>query len=559
MMIFGTALETLSVGVILPAIALISDPDISHKYPQLQSIFSFFNLTEPREIIIWGAITLACIFIVKAIYLGSLLWYQVKFAFRLQASLSKRLFTIYLAQPYPFYLEKNSAELINNVTSEISLFTFQGILPMMTLILETFVLIGVGILLVTIEPLGAIIIVFLSGLIATTFYYVTRKKVTGWGLIRQENDAYRLQHLQQGLSAIKEVKLYGRQDSFIEKFAQHSEVSSRIGHLHNVMQQYPRQWLELLAVLSVISLILIMMGQGKDAIEVIPVIGLFAMAAFRLMPSIVRILASMQSIRYGLTIIELLDKEIGLPSKPKQIISAKHKINFDRQIEFLGVCFSYPLTDSKVLDNVSMIIKKGTTVGIVGSSGAGKSTLIDILLGFFKPSSGEVTVDGNSIFHDLNGWQRKIGYVPQSIYLTDDSILNNVAFGLSDIEIDLEKIWNCLDAAQLSQFVKSLPDGLRTNVGERGVRLSGGQRQRIGIARALYNNPELLVFDESTNSLDSATAEEVMSAVNGLHGEKTILIISHQMELMTVCDEIYRVTKGRIESLKIKPAKRVAK
>ena len=156
-------------------------------------------------------------------------------------------------------------------------------------------------------------------------------------------------------------------------------------------------------MLSVISLILIMMGQGKDAIEVIPVIGLFAMAAFRLMPSIVRLLASMQSIRYGLTIIELLDKEIGLPSKPKQIISAKHKINFDRQIEFLGVCFSYPLTDSKVLDNVSMIIKKGTTVGIVGSSGAGKSTLIDILLGFFKPSSGEVTVDGNSIFHDLNG------------------------------------------------------------------------------------------------------------------------------------------------------------
>jgi len=559
MMFFGTILETLSIGAVLPAIAFFADPNVAHKYPQLKPIFSFFNLSDPHEIVVWGAIILALIFIVKAIYLGLLLWYQVKFAFQLQASLSKRLFTIYLTQPYSFYLKKNSAELINNVTSEISLFTFQGILPMMTLILEIFVLVGVGILLLKIEPLGATIVVFISGLIATTFYYATRKKVTHWGLIRQENDAYRLQHLQQGLSAVKEVKLYKRQATFIDKFARYSEITSRIGHLHNVMQQYPRQWLELLAVLSVILLIIIMMGQGKDAVAIIPVIGLFAMAAFRLMPSIVRILASMQSIRYGLTIIDLLDREIGSISEPKEINSAKDKINFNHQIEFSNICYSYPQSESMVLDRASFTIKKGTTVGIVGISGAGKSTLIDILLGFFKPSSGDIMVDGKSIFKNLNGWQRKIGYVPQSIYLTDDSIVSNVAFGLPDSEIDEKKVWSSLDVAQMSQFVKTLSDGLQTNVGERGVKLSGGQRQRIGIARALYNNPELLVFDESTNSLDSITANEVMSAVNELHGKKTILIISHQSELMAVCDEVYRVAKGRIEYLKSKSSMRVKK
>jgi ATP-binding cassette, subfamily B, bacterial PglK len=548
MMFFGTILETLSVGAVMPAIALIADPDVIQNYPKIKPILTFLNLNESREIVIWGATSLAIVYILKAIYLGFLLWYQVKFAFKLQANLSTRLFNIYLSQPYNFHLQKNSAELINNVTSEISLFTFQGILPMMTLILECFVLLGIAFLLVKIEPIGAILIILISGCIASTFYYVTRQKVTKWGLIRQENDAYRLQHLQQGLGAIKEIKVYGRQQNFIEKFTAHSEISARIGHLHNVMQQYPRQWLELLAVLSIILLILIMMGQGKNVAMVIPVIGLFAMAAFRLMPSIVRILASMQSIRYGLTVINLLDREIGSSSMTSLPTSTPVEIDFIEKIELSNISYSYPNTEKRVINNLSMIIKKGTTVGVVGESGAGKSTLVDIILGLFKPCAGDIKVDNRSIFENLESWQRKIGYVPQSIYLTDDSIKRNVAFGLPDNQIDDNRVWECLNAAQLSRLVKMQPEGLETKVGERGVKLSGGQRQRIGIARALYGDPDLLVLDESTSSLDSLTAQEVMGAINKLHGKKTILMISHQIELMDNCDVVYKIANGRLES-----------
>lgn len=549
MMFIGTILETISVGAVMPAIALIADPDVIKNYPQIRPVLNFFNLNEASQIVIWGATTLAIVFIFKAAYLGLLLWFQVRFAFKLQANLSTRLFNIYLSQPYPFYLQKNSAELINNVTSEISLFTFQGILPLMTLILESFVLIGIALLLFKIEPIGALLVIIVSGSIAFTFYYFTRRKVTKWGYIRQENDTYKLQHLQQGLGAIKEIKLYGRQQNFIDKFSSHSEISARIGHLHNVMQQYPRQWLELLAVLSIILLILIMIGQGKDVTTVIPVIGLFAMAAFRLMPSIVRILASMQSIRYGLTVIDLLDREIGSSSiNTHEIVSNDVRVDFREKIELSDVHYSYPQTKRKVLNGVSLIIKKGTTVGIVGASGAGKSTLVDIILGFFQPCAGSITVDNRSIFENLDGWQRKIGYVPQSIYLIDDSIRRNVALGLSDGEIDDDQVWNCLKAAQLCEFVSLQPEGLETKVGERGVKLSGGQRQRIGIARALYGDPDLLVLDESTSSLDFLTAQEVMTAINGLHGTKTILIVSHQSELMDGCDMVYKVSSGRIES-----------
>ena len=408
MMLFGTLLETISVGVVLPAISLVASPEGINNYPKIKPILIFFNLNEVDQIIIFGSIFLAVVFVLKAAYLSFLLWCQVSFAFKLQANLSTRLFKRYLTQPYTFYLQKNSSELINNVLSEISLFTFQGILPLMTLILECFVLIGIALLLLNIEPIGAILVILISGLITFAFYYFTRRKVTEWGFIRQENDAYRLQHLQQGLGAIKEIKLYNREQNFIDNFTKHTKISARIGHLHNVMQQYPRQWLELLSVLSIILLILIMIIQGKDIAIVIPVIGVFAMAAFRLMPSVARIIASMQSIRYGLTVIDLLNREIGSSSpKTYEVAHNDIKINLLKKIELSGIYFSYPNSQRKVLNGISLIIKKGTTVGVVGESGAGKSTLVDIILGFFQPSSGNVTVDDCSIHENINAWQKK--------------------------------------------------------------------------------------------------------------------------------------------------------
>ena len=547
MMFIGSALETLSVGAVMPTIALISDPNVKLNYPIIIRFSEFLNISSPDELILYGVLILGLLFTFKALFMGVLLWFQVKFAFDLQANLSTKLFNLYLRQPYIFFINKNTSELINNTTSEISLFTFQGVLPFMVLILEFCVLLALLFFLIKIEPIGALTIFLFSGLSSGLFYYFTRKKITLWGHERQINDAKKLQHLQQGFAAIREIKLYKREQNFINSFNFHTKKVAHIGHLHNVMQQYPRQWLELIAVISIIFLVLIMLNQGKEIITLLPVVGAFSMAAFRLMPSIVRIIASLQSIRFGLTIINLLDKEFDLRAKGREIVNKSIiPISFKDKVMIKDVSFSYPGSTKKVLNDSNLEFKKGEIIGIVGPSGSGKSTLIDLILGFHKPDKGDITVDGKTILRRIDRWQAIIGYVPQSIYLIDDSIKKNIALGFDDNEIDHKRVLECLSLSQLNSFVNSLPDKISTNVGERGVKISGGQRQRIGIARALYSNPDILVFDESTNSLDSSTARELMQSINKLHRKKTIIIISHQLEFMDSCDVVYELINGQL-------------
>ena len=314
------------------------------------------------------------------------------------------------------------------------------------------------------------------------------------------------------------------------------------------MQQYQRQWFELIAVISVIILILFMLNQGKVISTIIPIVGLFAMAAFRLMPSVVRILASLQSMRFGLTIIDFLFNEFSLDkNSQKNRTEKKEAIPFNKKIELKKVDFSYSDSSKKILNNFSLTITKGKTIGIKGKSGSGKSTLIDIIIGLLSPQSGSVVFDDKHIISNSNkSLAYLIGYVPQSIFFTDDSIRKNIALGIEDNQIDNKKILRCLKLSQLFEFVDALPEGIDTNIGEGGVRLSGGQRQRIGIARALYNDPQILLFDESTSSLDKETALDVVSSINKLRGKKTIIVVSHQTELMSGCDEIYHMTNGRV-------------
>jgi len=488
---------------------------------------------------------LVALYVVKTLFLMFLVLKQNEFAFNVQANLSHRLFMGYLRQPWTFHLQRNSAELLRNVISETSTFAHNGLIPGTTLLVESLVLFGVGMLLLIVEPLGALVVVATLGLSAGIFQRLTRGHVLRWGEARQYHEGQRIQHLQQGLGGAKDVKLLGREEGFFVQFSAHNFISARVGRYQNTVLQLPRLMLELLTVIGFAALVLVMILRGRGLDTLLPILGLFAAAAFRLMPSVNRVLNSLQSLRYGLPVIELLHSEIRFLSSTATP-ERQAPLPFKHTIALEHVCYRYPDTEIFALNDVTLTIPRGAAIGFVGSSGAGKSTLVDVVLGLLAPTSGQVKVDGVDIQANLRGWQDQIGYVPQAIFLTDDTVRRNVAFGLPDDQIDGAAVQRAIHAAQLHDFVNSLPQGNNTLVGERGVRLSGGQRQRIGIARALYHDPQVLVLDEATSALDNATEQGVMDAVNALHGDKTLLIVAHRLSTVAQCDHLYRLEQGRV-------------
>ena len=542
LMIIGMVLETLSVGLVIPVIALIMDENLAKSYPRLQPALEFLGNPDQKTLIVGTMLSLVGIYLIKSVFLGFLAWRQSCFAFGLQASISQRLFSTYLRQPYIFHLQRNSATLINNATQEINLFTFGAILTGMGLLTESLVILGLVFLLLLVEPIGALVVAIILGGAGLSFFKFTKNKVASWGIARQKYDGLRLQHLQQGLGGAKDVKLLGREEDFLVQFKNHSEQSAHSGQRNTALAQLPRLWIELLAVIGLASIVIIMIEQGKSIDAIAPTLGLFTAAAFRLMPSVSRILSNIQSIRYGLATTNTLCSELKLNSSAPNASPAIFAPW--QEITLRELCFTYPSANTPALDHLSLAIQRGETIGFVGPSGSGKSTLVDVVLGLLTPSAGTISVGDSDIQKNLRGWQNQIGYVPQSIYLTDDSLRRNVAFGLSDNKIDNAAVARAIRSAQLEDFVGTLPAGLETVVGERGIRLSGGQRQRIGIARALYHDPSVLVLDEATSALDTATEQGVMEAITALHGTKTILIVAHRLSTVKHCDRVYRLEAG---------------
>ena len=428
---------------------------------------------------------------------------------------------------------------------EVGQFTFYGIMPGVMLITEGLVVAGIILLLLIIEPIGALSVGALLGGSGWLMQRMLRFRVQTWGETRRVHEGQGLQQLQQGLGGVKDVKLLGREQEFLRQHHRHVIGAAHAGRLHMTLQQFPRLWIELLGVAGLAILIVTMLARDYPMSSVVAIVGLFAFASFRLMPSVSRMVAASQTLQYGLPVIDTLLQEMQqfAPPAPR----ARGDLPpVEREIVLDNVHFSYPGAPGAALQGVSIRIARGESVGIVGSSGSGKSTMVDVLLGLLTPDGGAVLVDGRNIQPHLRSWQDQIGYVPQSIYLTDDTLRRNVAFGVSDDQIDDHAVMRAITAAQLETFVAEHPDGLGTIVGERGVRLSGGQRQRIGIARALYHDPAVLVLDEATSALDTTTEEGVMRAVESLHGSKTLIIIAHRLTTIANCDRIYRIEAGRV-------------
>lgn len=541
---FGMLLETLGVGLVIPAMAVLTQSDIGVRYPVLRPALRALGDPSPVRLIAGGMLLLVAVYLVKAIFLDVMLRRQTRFAFDVQTELSQRLFHTYLHQPYTFHLQRNSAELISTAVTEVNVLTFHGSMPALQFVSEGLVLVGLMLLLLIVEPIGTLAAGAVTGVGAWFVYRVTRERTKLYGEARQEFERLRVQWLQQGLGAVKEVRLLGREHAFLAAYRLASVSSAEALAFGVAQAQLPRLWLELLAVSGLATVVFVMLALHRPPSDILTTLAFFGAVAFRLTPSINRVLVSAQSMRYAQPVVDLVTRELQLPVTEAGPDGTVRR--FADSIRFDHVSYTYDGASERAVDDLSLEIPRGTSVGFIGTSGAGKSTVVDLMLGLLTPDAGRVVVDGQDLRDDPRTWQRQIGYVPQTLFLSDDTILRNIAFGVPDAEIDRTAVTRALRAAQLESFVDSLPAGLGTIVGERGVRLSGGQVQRIGIARALYHDPAVLVLDEATSALDTETEREVMRAVTVLRGEKTLVIVAHRHSTVEKCDQLFRLENGRL-------------
>jgi ATP-binding cassette, subfamily B, bacterial PglK len=544
LMLVGMMLETLGVGVVIPVLALMTKSNPASSYPVLAPWLDLLGNPSHERLVVFAMLALVVVYNIKVLFLVFLTWLQARFVSWLNSDFSLRLFTGYLRQPYTFHLQRNSAELIRNTINQVSQMT-GAVQSYMLITTESLVVLGILVLMLAVEGVSALLVASALGLASWGFYRFTKVRTKRWGEELQGHEKLRFQYLREGLGAAKDVKLLGREKNFIDQYQVSNLGSAEMSRYNTTLTALPRLWLELLGVTGIVAIVLLMVAQSRPVESLVPTLGLFAVAAFRLMPSANRLLNAIQGIRFSSAAFENLHKEFCLLEEA-ELLKENSPLPFKKALVLEGIDFRYPSTEALVLKEISLSIRQGESVGFIGSTGAGKSTLVDIILGLLVPVSGAVRVDGVDIQTNLRGWQDNVGYVPQSIFLTDDTIRRNIAFGLPVDKIDEAAVWSSLRAAQLEQFVNDLPEGLNTLIGEGGVRLSGGQRQRIGIARALYHDPAVLVLDEATSSLDTATENDFMEAACALKGDKTLIIVAHRLSTVEHCDYLYKIEGGRM-------------
>lgn len=549
-MIIGAGFEVLGIGLIIPMINLASEADgITMKF-----ILSIFPSLNKEDILIIGLIAFTLVFILKGLYLSFLAWITGRFTYAVKADVSDTLMKKYLTTPYDFHLNHNTAQLIRNITIEANQLAHSVLNPLLMIVSEIAVVLAISAFLLIIEPFGTSFIILFLLLFSFLFQKFVSKYSASLGKTRQKADGKIIQLSQESLGGIKDVKLLGKEFQFFMQFNKWNRTSSDVSAKQHAISQIPRMYLETISVIIFSILILILSYKGNDLQEVVPVLGVFALAAFRLLPSANRILSCFNTFRFGGATItalgnHLVDLDQSDSHKIKNLGKPSDKIAFEHFFQIKDLCYQYPGTHELHLSDINFTVLKGESVGIIGKSGAGKSTLTDVILGLLKPSVGSLYVDGVDIYDDIKSWQNIVGYVPQDIFMLDDSIRRNIAFGEHDDDINTDRIYDAINEAQLDELISTLPDGIETKLGERGVRLSGGQRQRIGIARALYRNTPILVFDEATSALDNETEIEIVSAIKNLKGVRTTIIVAHRLSTIEHCDRVLQLTRGRISRI----------
>lgn len=538
--LIGAVFEAVGISGILPLVSMLADENFISKYPQAQRLFSQVGLTEPREILLACTFGLMGFFLFKNIYMFGIAYLQMRFTYAKQNYYASALMRLYLSKPYLYHVEKNSAELIRNVVGNVPQVFSNMLISVFSLITEIFMVLSIWVMLVYADIFTATVVMIILGLLIYFLIRSIRNEMTIRGEVQQKYALEMYKSLNQGLGAIKETKILCKEEYFAKKFSENFSNYNQANLIYSLIGQLPRFCIETVVMLGLLLLIIYKVLCGENPEQIVPLLSLLALAAFRLMPSANRIVTHYNNLRYLLPALGSIyeDLEIIKNNYEIQLIlnKSEKKLSFYNKLQINNIRFTYDSSKEQVLNNVSFELNKGNFVGIIGESGAGKTTFVDILLGLLEPASGKITVDGVDIFQDIRSWQKILAYVPQSIYLVDGTIRENIALGEENENIDDIMVWQALKMAELDEFVQKLPEGLATKVGERGVKLSGGQRQRIGIARALYSKPQVLILDEATSALDSQTEQNITETILKLKGQLTIIAIAHRLSTLEKCD-----------------------
>ncbi|MBR4831618.1 MAG: ABC transporter ATP-binding protein [Butyrivibrio sp.] len=552
LIVIGGLLETGGVGMLLPVMGVITNPENVYekiaKFDFLQRIVDTLNLGYENRgnMIKILIITLIVFFVVKNLYLLFLIYKQNTFITRARNDMISRVMREFLNRPYEDYLGADIPTVFRITDSDIPK-TFTLMMSILSLATEVVVTVCLSIVVLAINWQMTVIMTIVFLIVTLIITKVLKPRLNKIGRENQETQSRIAKWRIQAIYGLKDVKVLNRQDFFIRNYYESGKVGADIARNYTVMNNIPRLLIETMFIVVVFSYILIYILGGGMPETLMTQLTAIAAAALRLMPSVNRINTYLTEIAYNqfsldfvynnLTESMKIDKEM----RAERAAIAGPELHLEKEIEIKDITFAYPDADTNIFTGANMVVPKGKSVGIMGPSGAGKSTVVDIILGLLHVQKGEILCDGSNIFSNYDSWLAQIGYIPQSIYLVDESIRENIAFGIDADRIDDNRIWEVMEEAQLADFVRSLPEGLDTKIGDRGVRLSGGQRQRIGIARALYHNPEILVFDEATSALDNETEAAVMEAINSFHGKKTMIIIAHRLNTIANCDIIYEV------------------
>ena len=563
LILIGGVLETLGVSMMIPVFNVIMDLDALMENEYMQVVMNLLHISTSRQLIVLILVAVMLLFVIKNAFILFQTYVQNTFVTRNRNRMITRVMRDFLNRPYEEYLGADIPTVFRLTDSDIPN-AFQLILVMIQLVTEVVVTVCICAVLLIVSPMMTLFIVVLFLGMTGILTKILKPRLNRIGRINQEIQSRIAKWRIQSIYGLKDVKVLNREEFFVRNYYESGSIGADVARNYAVLNNLPRVLIETIFIVCMMAYIMVYMLNGGNMNVLLPQLAAFVVAAVRIVPSANRINNYIAQIAYSQPCLDYLyenlsesmkldvngsvtgydDKEVKAEEKEK--LEQKTKLVLKDKIELNHITFAYPNTEKNIFTDAHMEVKRGQSVGIMGPSGAGKSTIVDILLGLLHAQEGTITCDGVNIFDNYESWLAQIGYIPQSIYLVDESIRDNIAFGIDADKIDDKRIWEVLEEAQLKEFIEGLPEGLDTKIGDRGVRLSGGQRQRIGIARALYHNPEILVFDEATSALDNETEKAVMDAVNSFHGKKTMVIIAHRLNTIAKCDVIYKVENEKI-------------